>query len=523
MYKPDDNNIDRISRDAAEHYQAPGRPSWDALQQVLDKELPQEKERKRRGFLFFFLLALGLSVAGAGTWYLLPRSSVAPNLAQQANTKSKSANLTAEPLVQKSSPATAHDNNAPTDLTVDAGHSTVTAGEQQPTLPAKNVITASNEKKRAADASSAGGHTVGQRSGLLVDIKNKEIIAGKAALTVTNSRYKNGSAIFDNKGGSPLRQLAHEKETPGNSASPNNKLNTSKATSSRKKNNNTLATPRSTPLTDDEKIDEGKDASDNAIGTVAETEATSKPDAATTKITADSNVSVAPSALAIPAADSSQAASAGVNKKLPKKKSTTLNRAINIGLTAGIDVSTVKFTHGDNAGYNFGIMGGYQFSSHWSVYTGLIYTKKNYTLNGEDYHPPTHYWTQYVQLETVEGYCRMWELPLQARYTFNPSARTPFFASAGLSSYFMKKQGYTYNYKTMNMPYSTAWTNDSSFNHVFSILHLSAGIEKKIGRHMNWQIEPYAKIPLGGVGFGNIRLSSFGVNFTVQYRQPVKR
>jgi hypothetical protein len=208
-----------------------------------------------------------------------------------------------------------------------------------------------------------------------------------------------------------------------------------------------------------------------------------------------------------------------------KKKTKSKNeKAINIGLTAGIDVSTVKFTHGENAGYNIGILGGYQFSRHWSVYTGIIYTKKNYELNGSDYHPPKHYWTQYVKLETVEGYCRMWEVPLLARYTFNPGSKTAFFASTGISSYFMKKQAYNYSYKTnMGVPATAAWSNDSTFTHVFSILHLSAGFEKRLGKHMNWQIEPYAKIPLGGVGFGNIRLSSFGINFSVQYRQPVKR
>jgi len=63
MYKPDDKDIDRLSRDAAEHYHAPGQPSWDALQQILDKELPREKEKKRRGFLFFFFLSV-LLLAG---------------------------------------------------------------------------------------------------------------------------------------------------------------------------------------------------------------------------------------------------------------------------------------------------------------------------------------------------------------------------------------------------------------------------------------------------------------------------
>ena len=117
----------------------------------------------------------------------------------------------------------------------------------------------------------------------------------------------------------------------------------------------------------------------------------------------------------------------------------------------------------------------------------------------------------------------MWELPLLARYTFNPASKSPFFVSAGMSSYFMKKQQYEYSYKTNMGSMNASWTNDSTFNHVFSILDLSAGVEKRIGKHMNFQVEPYARIPLGGVGFGNIRLSSFGVNLTVQYRQPVKR
>ena len=45
MYKPDDD-IDDLSRNAAEHYKAPGAPSWDALEKVLDVELPKEEEKK---------------------------------------------------------------------------------------------------------------------------------------------------------------------------------------------------------------------------------------------------------------------------------------------------------------------------------------------------------------------------------------------------------------------------------------------------------------------------------------------
>ena len=118
----------------------------------------------------------------------------------------------------------------------------------------------------------------------------------------------------------------------------------------------------------------------------------------------------------------------------------------------------------------------------------------------------------------------MWELPVTARYIFNPGAKNAFFGTAGLSSYFMKKQQYDYYYKnSMGVPMTAPWHSDSTYTHVFSIVDISAGVQKPIGKHMDLLIEPYAKIPLGGVGHGNIRLSSFGVNLTVQYKKPLKR
>jgi hypothetical protein len=55
------------------------------------------------------------------------------------------------------------------------------------------------------------------------------------------------------------------------------------------------------------------------------------------------------------------------------------------------------------------------------------------------------------------------------------------------------------------------------------LLHISGGIEKTIGKHLTGIIEPYAKIPMSGVGFGSIELSSFGVNFSLTYKQPKRK
>jgi hypothetical protein len=128
-----------------------------------------------------------------------------------------------------------------------------------------------------------------------------------------------------------------------------------------------------------------------------------------------------------------------------------------------------------------------------------------------------------VYLETVAGYCQMWELPLLVRYNFALKPTSSFFVSTGLSSYFMKHQAYTYDYKNNQGVWgSSSWSSDSTFNHVFSILDLSAGFEKKIGKHISLQVEPYARIPLSGVGFGDIRLSSYGLNLNVLYHKRLK-
>jgi hypothetical protein len=84
MYIPDDKDIDRISREAAGQYHAPGNPDWNTLRQTLDKELPEKKEKKRRGFFFFFFLVMGLSVTGSLVWYGVSVSKKIETIARSA-------------------------------------------------------------------------------------------------------------------------------------------------------------------------------------------------------------------------------------------------------------------------------------------------------------------------------------------------------------------------------------------------------------------------------------------------------
>lgn len=198
-------------------------------------------------------------------------------------------------------------------------------------------------------------------------------------------------------------------------------------------------------------------------------------------------------------------------------------KGLSFSLLAGVDKSTVKFKYGYTPGINLGLLVGYHFNDKWAIKTGGIYTQKNYKLAGEDFTAPKGTWVSLYKLEEVEGYCRMWEVPLLVSYTISNTAKKSVTLNTGLSSYFMTNENYDYSYYSNGLPITRGASYNSTDTHVMSIIHLSAGFEKRVSNKMSLLVEPYAKIPLGGVGFGNIRLSSFGINFSVQYRQPVKK
>lgn len=194
-----------------------------------------------------------------------------------------------------------------------------------------------------------------------------------------------------------------------------------------------------------------------------------------------------------------------------------------IGLTAGVDASTVHFNYKEDLGYNIGGIIGYRFNQYFSIKTGGIYTQKNYKMNGVDFHPPKGTWVSYFKMETVTGTCDMWDIPLMGTYHFKYNGKGNYFASLGTSSYFMKRENYSYLYYVNNQTYNRSASYPSTDQHLFALVHISGGIEKPMGKHLTGIIEPYAKIPLGGVGFGNIELSSFGVNFSLTYKQPKRK
>jgi hypothetical protein len=184
-----------------------------------------------------------------------------------------------------------------------------------------------------------------------------------------------------------------------------------------------------------------------------------------------------------------------------------------IGVFGAPDFSTVRFQTMKGVGTTFGVLLGYSFNDRWAVETGLYLDRKNYYTAGEYFDtkkvtmPPG-----YTKLLNADGTCNMWEIPVNVRYNLNTNPRMKWFVTAGLSTYLMTSENYTYQVENNWSTEENYWNIHKPSQYWFSIVNLSAGFEQRVGKIGNLRLEPYVRIPLSGIGTGNLPILSAGLN-----------
>ena len=143
-----------------------------------------------------------------------------------------------------------------------------------------------------------------------------------------------------------------------------------------------------------------------------------------------------------------------IQKKSGKKTNSffiTLSLAPDISGTGVIDnPGTMKITSGAGMGYAF---------NKFTLRTGFYSARKIYTASPNDYHPPASFWNYYPNLKSIDADCKVYEIPLLLSYNFGNSTKQNWSATAGLSSYLMKRETYHYTYKNQwGQPQYKSWT-----------------------------------------------------------------
>ncbi|HSZ33843.1 MAG TPA: outer membrane beta-barrel protein [Puia sp.] len=200
-----------------------------------------------------------------------------------------------------------------------------------------------------------------------------------------------------------------------------------------------------------------------------------------------------------------------------KSNNAMSNKGFYTSLFGGPDLSSVKLQSVSQLGFSLGIMVGYHFNKRFAVETGLMWDKKYYYSSGEYFDKSGTRIPSNVNILNVDGSCNMFEIPLNFRYDFATSNNHGFYVKGGLSSYLMKKENYNMLLGHPGYERDSAYSYNNSSRDIFSILQLSGGYERSIGTNTSIWIEPYLKIPLQGIGIGNMPISSAGFYVGISY------
>jgi len=200
--------------------------------------------------------------------------------------------------------------------------------------------------------------------------------------------------------------------------------------------------------------------------------------------------------------------------KEKSSKQTSFKIPFSYSLLLGPDVSTIKMQKTSDVGYSIGVMLRYGFANRISVEAGVLWDRKNYYTAGKYVDTTGLKLPRHSIVKDASGYCNMIEIPVNIRYDFSVKQNHSWFASAGLSSYLMKNEDYDISYEQYSQSYAGDYGYMNSTKDWFSIMNLSFGYQKALGKKTSFSIAPYVKLPLRGIGQARLPISSTGIHLS---------
>ncbi|MCK8491453.1 hypothetical protein M0L20_06280 [Spirosoma sp. RP8] len=199
-------------------------------------------------------------------------------------------------------------------------------------------------------------------------------------------------------------------------------------------------------------------------------------------------------------------------------------RGLSVRLAVAPDLSAIGLHNFSRPGTNVGMLLEYRIASRWSVQAGVIRSTKVYGATPDQYNTEMVWPKWNVQPVGVDGVCTLLDIPVNVRFDIalrprqdNRLPPSRWFVSGGVTSYVMLQEDYTYKYPphTYNQPTQIS-TRTGGYG--FSQLNLSVGYERALSRRLSWQVEPFIKAPVKGVGAYKINLLSTGAFLSLRYK-----
>ncbi|QHL86948.1 outer membrane beta-barrel protein [Nibribacter ruber] len=214
-------------------------------------------------------------------------------------------------------------------------------------------------------------------------------------------------------------------------------------------------------------------------------------------------------------------------KQAPVTQESNFLRFVQVGVAIAPDITTVKFKGAGRISPNAGMLVAVPISKRWSLVTGAIWARKIYSAPPEEYTAPAGSAISNYKND-IDAVCQVIDLPLNLKYTLWQKGGNTLALQAGLSSYLMLSEKYTYSYTAAYgygnpaKTYTKTWEVDNENRHWFQVQNLSVSYARTFASGLSLGVEPFVKIPLSGIGEGKVNLTSAGVFFSTSYTFHLK-
>lgn len=208
-----------------------------------------------------------------------------------------------------------------------------------------------------------------------------------------------------------------------------------------------------------------------------------------------------------------------VSKTMDKHAATS---KASVGFIMGPDLSSAgSLSNFNNTGSKIGMTLDYNFNRNWGISIGAIRSNVHYSAGRNEYRPPQGYWYKGIQASETTAECMIIDIPVNLTYRFMHFDNSRVFATAGFSSYIMLNEDYRFSYETNQPELPKRWNEDTGTAHLLSNANFSVGYEYDITQNVSFRAEPFIKMPVREIGWGNVNLYSIGTLFSFNYNLQV--
>ncbi|MCW9706336.1 outer membrane beta-barrel protein [Fodinibius salsisoli] len=191
---------------------------------------------------------------------------------------------------------------------------------------------------------------------------------------------------------------------------------------------------------------------------------------------------------------------------------------LSVGFLAGPDLSTAgSLSDFHSPGYSLGLNIAYRLSPNFSIQAGFIRSVSRYVAGSNDYHPPQSFLGYGDSPLKTIAECAIIDIPLSIKYDWAHFDQSRIFATAGVSSYIMLSEDYKFEYASAGNDQAKGWYGKTGTRHWSSNINLSIGYEYDLNNRFSLRVEPFLKLPIREVGWGNVKLYSLGSFISFNY------